>query len=463
MKGINMFSRIGLSGFWLVLGILALGGVFIGTQSYFTTNAGYNYVVENQWTGNLSVIAVPGVHAKVPFFTNVYSYKQVATINFASKGSNGNFTRNLGKITVRFADSYDGHIPATFRYRLPAGEDAMLALHKEFRSFGNFADALLVKNSQDVAIVTATQYAGEEFFLGGLNEYKVQLGDQLKNGLYQTVRRQVEVVANETAAVTSKNSNANKLEKKAQMVWKNVVLYDGFGDKKVARRLENPLEQYGVTLSQVTVGNPSADERLNKLLITKKDLVGKRIAAIQGIETAQAEARRAQQDEEIKKVRAIQVAQREKEVAVVAAQQLVEVAQQDKRLAEVRVNKVKSVAVIDKEKELAIAEADRDIQKAAAQAAKFEAEAIKSVGLAQAEVDTAKLAAKQSAKDIYLAEMELEKAKVMYPVLENVRIDMPDFFVAGANGGAAPTSLDVFTSLGALNQLQGRKAEGKVK
>lgn len=77
-------------------------------------------------------------------------------------------------------------------------------------------------------------------------------------------------------------------------------------------------------------------------------------------------------------------------------------------------------------------------------------------GLAEAQVDRAKLQAKQDASDIYMAEIQRDIAKVMYPALKDVKIDMPDFYSAGGTGQAAPTSLDVFTTLGAQNMLEKR-------
>ena len=37
-----------------------------------------------------------------------------------------------------------------------------------------------------MTVITATQYTGEEFFQGGLNQFKTQLADQLQNGIYLT-------------------------------------------------------------------------------------------------------------------------------------------------------------------------------------------------------------------------------------------------------------------------------------
>lgn len=42
-----------------------------------------------------------------------------------------------------------------------------------------------------------------------------------------------------------------------------------------------------------------------------------------------------------------------------------------------------------------------------------------------------------------------------------VTVDMPDFLTIGGEGGQLPNSLDVFTQLGALEQLQARITEAR--
>ena len=46
----------------------------------------------------------------------------------------------------------------------------------------------------------------------------------------------------------------------------------------------------------------------------------------------------------------------------------------------------------------------------------------------------------------------------MYPALKGVTIDMPDYY-AGGSGDTLPTSLEVFTTLGAMEKIrQGQPA-----
>lgn len=435
----------------------ALAGLTVALTTWFTTSEGYIYYVQNKLTGATEVYSEPGIHFKMPFFTNIYEYKRVATIDM-SGDSAGDFTRDGEPISVTFADTFGGDVPMSFRYRLPTDEAHFRKLHQEFRSFENLVDSLLVNNSRNVAVVTATQYTGEEFIQGGVNAYKAQMEDQLRNGLYVTKREQVEVTDTTYAAVSSTNSDVNKVEETTRLVMKNVIQIDPKTGQ--ALRLENPMAQYGIEVSQVTIGKPTPDTQLNNLLKNKRDLSGKKIAAEQQIETNQAEAEAAKQEREIEKQRAIQDAQKEKELAIIAGQQQTEVERQRAQMETVQREKEKALAVIDKQRELEIAQANRAIQQAAAEAAKFEAEAITAKGLAEAEVERAKLAAKQSAADIYMAEIERDIAQVMYPALKGVNIDMPDFY-AGSADGTAPTSLDVYTTLGALKEIKDRQVEAQ--
>lgn len=449
MDNINPFKIVG----YVFSALLVL---FLALSTWFTTSEGYIYYVQNKLTGSTTVYSEPGVHMKMPLFTNVTEYKRVATID--NTNVEGNYTRDGQPISVTFADTYSGTVPATFRYRLPTDEENFRRLHQEFRSYSNLVDTLLVNNSVNVAVVTATQYTGEEFIQGGVNSFKGQLEDQLRNGLYVTKRKQVEVIDSGYAAVSSTNDDANKVEDQTRLVWKNVIVTDPSSGQP--KRLANPLAEYGIQVSQVTIGKPNADDKLDALLEQKRVLVGDKIAATQAIETNRTKAEAAKQEREIEKQKQIQDAQRNKELAVIAQQQEVEVERQRALKELVQQQKQKDVAVVQKDKELEIATANRDIQKAAAEAAKFEAEAIKAKGLAEAEVDRAKLKAKQDAKDIVLMELQRDIAQVMYPALKDVHIDMPDFISTGGSAEGMPlNSVDVFTTLGAQKMIEDRAAK----
>jgi len=195
----------------------------------------------------------------------------------------------------------------------------------------------------------------------------------------------------------------------------------------------------------------------------KKELVAKRISAEQKIETAKAEAKAVTQEQEIEKQKAVQIAQKTKELAIIEGQQRVAVEQQQAQLEKVRQQKQKDVAIIQKDKELEMAQAERDIQKANSEAARFQAIAIKEKGLAEADVDKAKLAAKQFAKDIYMAEIQRDIAQVMYNNLKDFSVNMPTNVVMGSdNGGKLPSNLDVLSTFGALGSMNALSDKARV-
>ncbi len=433
--------------------LIALFAFIFFWNAWFQTDAGYTYVYQNNITGQLTVYTEPGVHFRLPGFSKVSTYKQVMTLSLGNDGSSSNLTRVLPPVTVRFADTYTGKIPATFRYKLSPNADKVIQMHREFRSFENLLDALIIKNSQNVIVITSTQYTGEEFFQGGLNRFKSQLEDQLRNGVYQTERKQVEIEQIDLAPVGIDQDESNKLQRTKQLVWKTVPIPDENGQVK---RQSNPLDSYGIQVTQVTVGDPIPEDQLNRLLIDKKLLVAERIKTIQEQETAKAQAKTEQLKKEIERTRAVQDAQREKELAVITQAKEVEVAKQIALKELVEKNKQKDIAVIDKQKELEIAEANRAIQEANSEAAKFEAIAIREKGNAEADIMNAKYAALGANSEIYLAEVQRDIAQVLYNNLRHFNVEMPYNYVStGEQGkGGMSSNLDIISAFGALGIME---------
>ena len=247
----------------------------------------------------------------------------------------------------------------------------------------------------------ATQYTGEEFFQGGLNQYKTQLADQLQNGVYTTERKQVEVEQTELAPVGMEQGvgESRGLVRAKQLVWKTVPLLDEHGALK---RSENPLAQYGIDVTQVLIGDPRPEDQLERLLMDKKRLVAERIKTVQEQETSKAQAKTEQLKKEIQRTKEVQDAQRTKELAVIGNQKEVEVAKQIAERELIEMNKLKNIAQIQKEKELNISQAELGIQKANAEAATYAAKAIAAKGKAEAEVLAAMYRAKARAADALL-------------------------------------------------------------
>ncbi|MEK2176644.1 SPFH domain-containing protein [Vibrio parahaemolyticus] len=384
-------------------------------SSVLMTDAGYSYVHQNNITGELDVFTEPGIHFRMPFLSKITKYDQVITVSFGnSKGED--FYQRLDSVQVRFADTYIGQIPVTFRFKLSNDPEALKKMHREFRNNNNLIDALLVKNARNVTVITATQYTGEEFFQGGLNQFKSKLGDQLREGIYLTERRQVEVEELDLAPVGANQANANQLQRTNQLVWKTVPVVDKTGQPI---RQDNLLQQYGIQVTQVTIGDPQPEKQLDQLLADKKRLVADRIRAIQEQETSKAQAETEQLRKEIQRTREVQDAQRQKE--------------------------------------LAIAEANLAIQKANALSAEFEAKAILAKGRAESEVLKGKYAALGANREVYLAELNRDVANSLYNNLQNFQVQMPQNYIGGSDETGLKTNLDVITGFGALGLMDQTK------
>ena len=158
------------SGRGALMGQLALGGglvAFFANQTAFFTDAGVTHVYQNSLSGELTVYFEPGVHMRMPFFSTLTAYKQILSVTF------GDGDLGPRAVPVRFADTYSGSIPISFRFRLPTGDtEKMLLVHREFRSERNLLENLLERNAKTVTVATASQYTGEEFFQGGFTQVR---------------------------------------------------------------------------------------------------------------------------------------------------------------------------------------------------------------------------------------------------------------------------------------------------
>ena len=232
------------------------------SDGVFMTTSGYIYLYDNVLTSKLDVYKTPGVHFKVPF-SSVTRYKQVWIVDFGTGYSGEQIRTTKSPITLRFADSYTAKIPATFRYKLPTATDRLEMIHRDFTSQEKLVDALLIPISRNLMVSTATQYTGEEFIQGGLNQFRDALEDQLQYGIYKTKRQQF-VKQRDFGTIGSKESGKTI----TLNVWKTVPVIDENG--QIKRLKKKSLVDYGIEVIQVTMGVPVPDTDLEQLLADKK-------------------------------------------------------------------------------------------------------------------------------------------------------------------------------------------------
>jgi len=337
-------------------------------STVFMTKSGYIYLYDNIWTGEIEVYDKPGVHFQTPF-SPVTRYKQVWIVDFGTGYAGEQIRRAKKSIELRFADSYTAKIPATFRYKLPTQgnithitKDNMRwieRIHRDFTSQEKLVDAMLIPVSRDVMVITATQYTGEEFFQGGLNQFRVDLEDQLQNGIYQTERKQVDVRQRDLAAFGYQEEGMPQ-KTTSLKVWKTVPIKGK--DGKILRLEKKSLVDYGIDVIQVTLGVPVPEAELEQLLADKKRF--DRVANEKADELALIMEDQRIQLANIRKDGSTQSAHIQKELKIQLAKEAkdekIQLAQKAKALALLEKDKVLHIA--QKEEVLALVHEDRKIQ-----------------------------------------------------------------------------------------------------
>lgn len=326
----------------IALGVLLFTVILAVTMTAGVNSAGYRTVV--QWpNGNLFVKFEPGLYFK--FFGSATEYPDVVTFDFDRQGkvcgpvdvvATGNFDEKgepiyreepdaSDGVTVRYQDGGIGTICGQGRFALPGNEDAMLAIHKEFRSTDGILSRLFQPTTVERINLTAGLMSSEEAYTVKRGEFAEWARDQIQNGKYKTTLQ--EKVAKDESLGTD------------EVVMKEfpVIEYkDG-----LPIYLSNDFKPYGIRLSGFQITDWGFEAR------TVQQIAAKRKATM-AIITAKAEAERAKQDaitaeaegeknvtvakfeKEVEKQRAVVVAQQQKEVAEIAAAQKVAVAEQAK-------------------------------------------------------------------------------------------------------------------------------------
>lgn len=425
---------------YIVYTILAIF-VFITILSMFNSiKLGHTAVYQNSVTGKKQVYHGPDFIVKPPFIATLTIYKKDTTLSFAPHDPKETFSSISNPIKVAFADTYRAELIVNARMVLPADDDKMLALHEAFRTYDNLVRSLYTKTMVDVAVNTATQFTGEEVFQGGLNGLKSAIEDQANQGVYVTRRLKVlaESGVTDRAEAGEKKTGTEALHK-AVYVWKAVPLKDYNGK---IRRTKNPLEQYGVQVTQVNLAEPLPEKLLTTLLNRKKKLVAEKIASIQEQENAKTEIETAKLKGEAARVKAEQVQLVIADAAIITQKKEVKIAQQIALREIVEKQKLADLAVINKTKELQIAVANESIEEANAKAAKHQANAIEYKGFAEANVKKAMYLAVR--EDILLLEVEKATQLARYAAMKVAKVTMPNQ-VTIMGGGSDEKSADIKT------------------
>jgi hypothetical protein len=262
------------------------------------------------------------------WFGNTTVYPDVITYDFDRTANGEGASLDQTGIPVRYRDGGTGTVFGIAQFMLPTDDVTMLKLHKIYRTPNGVANKVIKQAVDESANLTAGLMTSEDGYDVKRAVFTEWMNEQVKKGKYKTTSK----------FITEKDEVTGKT------VTKEIPVR--FEEKGQPVHLPSDLNEVGITV----IGNV----KLDKADFEPRTLeqISKKREATMAIITAKANAEKAKQDaitveeqgkakvmearyeQEVEKERAVVIAAREKQVAVINAERQVEVAAQQKLEAE---------------------------------------------------------------------------------------------------------------------------------
>lgn len=311
----------------IMLGLLFAGAVAVFFMAFGINNAGHRTVVQYP-TGHLYVKFTPGIFPQL--FGSSEIYNDVITFDYDKVDSDVGSSINQVGISVRYQDGGTGSVYGKARFSLPSDEETMLHLHKAFRSNRGVSQKLIKSVTEEGMNLTAGLMSSEEAYAEKRSIYTQWSSQQISNGKFQTRLERVTSIDESTL----------------KKVVKNIPVIS-YGENGLPIHLDSDLSDYGITVNGFQITDWDFEPKTLQQIATKREATMAIITAIANAERAKQDAitseeqgkanvMTAKYQKEVIKEQAIVDALRQKEVAVISAEQGVEVARQQKLEAEQR-------------------------------------------------------------------------------------------------------------------------------
>lgn len=290
---------------------------------------GYRTVIQTP-TGYTYVKFAPGPYLSL--FGTATQYPDYVTFDFDKKQDNDETaTLQQPGIDVRYQEGGTGTVFGQVRFALPTDEESMLALHRGYRSTEGVASKLVRPSVEQIVTLTAKLMTSDESYSEKSAVFTEWTREQMVSGAYRTELKGKQV----------KDETATEGEK---TVYKEVPVIS-IGQDGLPQFSPSDLKTFGVKLASLqlvdwgyeekTIAQIQARREATMEIITAKANAERaKQDAITAEETGKRDVVKAKYEKEVEKERAIVIAQQAKEVATIAGEQKVKVAEQSKLEAE---------------------------------------------------------------------------------------------------------------------------------
>jgi len=320
--------------------ICILSGILFSPLLYDNVRLGEYHITQNPITGTITPRMAPGPY--VQNFAIVHKFPVSETFYFTKDAEGG---PEDWSIDVQFNDGATCKISGTCRVDMPKTdqESVDLLVKHGFKNWDSLESKLLLPVVRRSLMMSANFMSSKESYADKRVDFLSIVWDQIQNGVYVTKDVVEQIIDPVSGATVTKTSKTAVLD-----------------DKGMKIREHNPLEKTGITLSNFEIKHFDYSDKVQAQIAAQQE-------AIMQVQTARANALKSQQDaitaeakgkaavmtakyeKEVDKVQATVLADKEREVAVIGATKLVEVAEQTKKEALITASKSKEVAAIDLE------------------------------------------------------------------------------------------------------------------
>jgi len=290
--------------FAIAFAIIAVLFLIMARGLFQTNDAGYFQIKQAAISGTMTVRFEAGTYGQ--WFGDISEYKNVATCGIGAHKGEGN--ADVEAVDVIFNDGSKAQISALIRVKLPTTVEGAIELKKEYaQGYEHFIRSGIVPIVQNAIKLGANLRSAQDAYTT-LALFQQAVEDQLRHGIYVTKSDKIE-----------KTTATGDVEE--QRV--TVLVY---GEDGQPLRTPNRLQQLGCEVLECVIDVPAFDAKVDEMIAARKDEAMKTELAKQSAIRAKQDALTAEEqgkanvatakyEQEVVKIAAVTVAQKEFEVA----------------------------------------------------------------------------------------------------------------------------------------------------
>lgn len=255
---------------WWGLGA-AIGVLFVGILSLSnlveTLDSTEEMVIQYP-TGTLVAVTNPGW--TMQWFGKVTKYPLRSQFSFSAATDQGTLADE--SVTVRFNDGGHAKISGVVSWEMPTDTENLIKVHRKFGSPHAIEQQIIRPTIESAAYTSGPLMSSTESAAEKRNLLLQYMQDQAKNGAYQTRTVTIKI----PDPITGVEKTVNSAE---------IVMENG----KAIREQESSVNIYGINLLPMTINQIKYDEAIETQIRNRQ-------ISIQGVQIAQANALKAEQD-----------------------------------------------------------------------------------------------------------------------------------------------------------------------